>query len=180
MDNAKLEDLYKGLEISRDSYFSNGINMSIWSTNYHWSKLREKVDKTDWKRHANPAIVNAFYSSLENSIQFPAGILQGIFFGQDRPSYMNYASIGWVIGHEITHGFDDQGRQFNQEGNLQNWWDTKTFEKFLDKTKCIIQQYGNYSVEKLDAVLNGITTQGENIADNGGLKEAYRAYGKNC
>ena len=76
MDNSKLEDLYKGLQISKDSYFKNGINMSIWSTNYHWKKLREKVDKTDWKRHANPAVVNAFYSSIENSIQFPAGILQ--------------------------------------------------------------------------------------------------------
>ena len=76
MDNSKLEELYEGLEISRDSYYDNGINMSIWSTNYHWKKLREKVDKTDWKRHANPAVVNAFYSSLENSIQFPAGILQ--------------------------------------------------------------------------------------------------------
>ena len=79
MDNSKLEDLYEGLEISGDSYFENSINMSIWSTNYHWSKLREKVDKTDWKRHANPAVVNAFYSSIENSIQFPAGILQ-VFF----------------------------------------------------------------------------------------------------
>ena len=76
MDNSKLEDLYEGLEISGDTYFRNSINMSIWSTNYHWSKLREKVDKTDWKRHANPAVVNAFYSSIENSIQFPAGILQ--------------------------------------------------------------------------------------------------------
>ena len=76
MVNSNLEELYKGLQISRDSYFQNGINMSIWSTNYHWSKLREKVDKTDWKRHANPAVVNAFYSSIENSIQFPAGILQ--------------------------------------------------------------------------------------------------------
>ena len=81
MDNSKLEDLYEGLEISGDSYFANSINMSIWSTNYHWSKLREKVDKTDWKRHANPAVVNAFYSSIENSIQFPAGILQ-VFFSK--------------------------------------------------------------------------------------------------
>ena len=76
MVNSNLEELYKGLKISSDSYFQNGIDMSIWSTNYHWSKLREKVDKTDWKRHANPAVVNAFYSSIENSIQFPAGILQ--------------------------------------------------------------------------------------------------------
>jgi len=177
MDNSKLEELYQGLEISKDTYYDNGINMSIWSTNYHWKKLRETVDKTDWKRHANPAVVNAFYSSLENSIQFPAGILQGIFFNQDRPSYMNYGSIGWVIGHEITHGFDDQGRQYNYEGNLDNWWELETFIKFLNKTNCIIQQYGNYTVKELGNMnLNGITTQGENIADNGGIKEAYRAY----
>jgi len=176
MDNSKLENLYEGLEISGDTYFKNSINMSIWSTNYHWSKLREKVDKTDWKRHANPAVVNAFYSSIENSIQFPAGILQGIFFDKDRPSYMNYGAIGWVIGHEITHGFDDQGRQYNAEGNLNNWWEFETFAKFLNKTRCVIQQYGNYSVDSLGINLNGITTQGENIADNGGIKEAYRAY----
>ena len=93
---------------------------------------------------------------------------------------MNYASIGWVIGHEITHGFDDKGRQYNFEGNLDNWWESETSSKFLNKTQCIIQQYGNYTVEELDDMnLNGITTQGENIADNGGIKEAYRAYGKN-
>ena len=195
MINSNLEELYQGLQISRDSYFLNGINMGLWSRKYHWSKLREKVDKTDWKRHANPAIVNAFYSSLENSIQFPAGILQGIFFSKDRPAYMNYGSIGWVIGHEITHGFDDQGRQYNAEGNLilhqlnsklsklisgnlDNWWKFETFSKFLNKTRCIIEQYGNYTVPELEINLNGITTQGENIADNGGIKEAYRAYGK--
>ena len=76
MNNSILEDLYKGLQISKDSYFKNAMSIGIWSTNFHWKKLREKVDKTDWKRHANPAVVNAFYSSIENSIQFPAGILQ--------------------------------------------------------------------------------------------------------
>ena len=112
---------------------------------------------------------------------------------------MNYGAIGWVIGHEITHGFDDQGRQYNAEGNwrktsqlllsstfifhfftgnLNNWWEFETFTKFLNKTRCVIQQYGNYSVDSLGIKLNGITTQGENIADNGGIKEAYRAYRK--
>merc|ERR1719461_2037785 len=171
-----LEELYEKLHVGSESHFSNGINMSVWGTNYAWKKLREKVDKTDWKRHGAPAVVNAFYSSIENSIQFPAGILQGNFFGSDRPAYMNYGGIGWVIGHEITHGFDDQGRQYDSEGNLKNWWEFETFRKFLDKTSCIIYQYGNYTAESINLKLNGINTQGENIADNGGIKEAYRAY----
>ena len=81
--------------------------------------ILDQVNKTDWIRHGRPAVVNAFYSPVENSIQFPAGILQGIFFSNDRPRYMNYGAIGWVIGHEITHGFDDQGRQFDMEGKIR-------------------------------------------------------------
>ena len=155
-------------------------------------------------------MVNAFYSSIENSIQFPAGILQGNFFGSDRPAYMNYGGIGWVIGHEITHGFDDQGRQYDSVGNLKNWWRdaTKgnprttrvcltlnvssvinrnhptrstpskimTLDQFLERSNCIIWQYGNYTAKSVNQTLNGVNTQGENIADNGGIKEAYRAY----
>ena len=90
---------------------------------------RRVVDKDDWVRHGNPAMINAFYSPIENSIQFPAGILQGVFFSSERPRYMNYGAIGWVIGHEITHGFDDQGRQFDKVGNLVNWWDEGTAVK---------------------------------------------------
>eukprot|EP00090_Calanus_glacialis_P020602 TRINITY_DN3177_c0_g1_i1.p1 TRINITY_DN3177_c0_g1~~TRINITY_DN3177_c0_g1_i1.p1 ORF type:complete len:763 (-),score=121.64 TRINITY_DN3177_c0_g1_i1:74-2362(-) len=176
MIEKKLEDLYENLHVNSGDHFINGINMSIWGTNYAWGKLREKIDKTDWKRHGQPAVVNAFYSSIENSIQFPAGILQGNFFGSDRPSYMNYGGIGWVIGHEITHGFDDQGRQFDDEGNLANWWEDATKDKFLDKANCIIWQYGNYTADSVNKTLNGVNTQGENIADNGGIKEAYRAY----
>jgi predicted metalloendopeptidase len=176
MIEKKLEDLYENLHVNSGDHFINGINMSIWGTNYAWGKLREKIDKTDWKRHGQPAVVNAFYPSIENSIQFPAGILQGNFFGSDRPSYMNYGGIGWVIGHEITHGFDDQGRQFDDEGNLANWWEDATKDKFLDKANCIIWQYGNYTADSVNKTLNGVNTQGENIADNGGIKEAYRAY----
>jgi len=178
LDNEKLEELYQGLEISAEEYFQNVVNMSIWATNRHWKKLREKVDKTDWKRHAHPAVVNAFYSAIENSIQFPAGILQGIFYGKDRPNYLNFGGIGFIIGHEITHGFDDQGRQYDEMGNLADWWEMKTKERFLKKTRCIIQQYGNYTAHQVGLNLNGINTQGENIADNGGLKQAYRAYNR--
>jgi len=177
MEMAKLEDLYSGLELSPNAYLGNALNMTVFGTNYAFSKLREKVNKTDWVRHGRPAVVNAFYSPLENSIQFPAGILQGIFFSSDRPKYMNYGAIGWVIGHEITHGFDDQGRQFDEQGNLVDWWHPETKERYLKKAQCIISQYGNYTIKDLDNLpLNGINTQGENIADNGGIKEAYRAY----
>ena len=128
-DMKKLEGLYEGLELSADDYFGNGLNISTFGTNYAFSKLREKINKTDWEHHANPAVVNAFYSPLENSIQFPAGILQGVFFSSERPRYMNYGAIGWVIGHEITHGFDDQGRQFDQDGNLVDWWHPETAKR---------------------------------------------------
>ena len=87
----------------------------MW-TLYSFPLYSCQIDKTDWKRHGKPAVVNAFYSAIENSIQFPAGILQGNFFDGDRPAYMNYGGIGWVIGHEITHGFDDRGRQFDKNG----------------------------------------------------------------
>ncbi|XP_023345566.1 neprilysin-2 [Eurytemora carolleeae] len=177
LDMSKLTDLYAGLELSPDAYLQNALNMTIFGTNYAFSKLREKVNKTDWVRHGQPAVVNAFYSPLENSIQFPAGILQGIFFSAERPRYMNYGAIGWVIGHEITHGFDDQGRQFDLDGNLVDWWHPETKSSYLKKAECIIEQYGNYTIPDLDNLaVNGLNTQGENIADNGGIKEAYRAY----
>ena len=201
VDMDKLNELYAGLVLNVNDYFGNALRTTIYSTNYAFSKLRDKVDKMDWVRHGRPAVVNAFYSPLENSIQFPAGILQGVFFNSERPKYMNYGAIGWVIGHEITHGFDDQGRQFDKEGNLVDWWQAETKEKYLSKTQCIVSQYSNYTLPNLDnIVVNGVTTQvsimvtctcvtldvvhynlilqGENIADNGGIKEAYRAYSK--
>ena len=130
LDMKKLEDLYDGLEFGEDTYLENELNMQIFGGKYEFKKLREKVNKTDWINHGSPAVVNAFYSFLENSIQFPAGILQGAFFSSDRPHYMNYGAIGWVIGHEITHGFDDQGRQFDMEGNLEDWWHPETKSRY--------------------------------------------------
>merc|ERR1719461_1668454 len=170
----KLTELYSGLELNANSYVGNGLNLSRYHMNYAFSKLRQPVDKLDWVRHGNPAMINAFYSPIENSIQFPAGILQGVFFNSERPRYMNFGAIGWVIGHEITHGFDDQGRQFDKDGNLEDWWEGETLERYVRRTECMVEQYNNYSINNIP--VNGRATQGENIADNGGLKEAYRAY----
>nr|CAD7452416.1 unnamed protein product [Timema tahoe] len=185
LDNSKLEKFYQNLEINPDLYLESILNLTKFGTSYSFGRLRQPVNKSEWITHGRPAVVNAYYSSIENSIQFPAGILQGHFFNSDRPRYMNYGAIGFVIGHEITHGFDDQlckqaalsrcamvylqGRQFDKNGNLVDWWQAVTMKKYLAKTRCVIEQYGNYTDEH-----TGL--KGENIADNGGLKEAYRAY----
>ncbi|XP_077302517.1 M13 family metallopeptidase neprilysin 2 isoform X2 [Arctopsyche grandis] len=176
LENEKLTEFYSELEISPDTYLESVLNLTLFGTGYSFKQLRKPVNKTDWIRHGRPAIVNAFYSSIENSIQFPAGILQGVFFSSQRPRYMNYGAIGFVIGHEITHGFDDQGRQFDKDGNLVDWWEAQTKHRYLEKAQCIIDQYSNYSVKDVGLNLNGINTQGENIADNGGIKVAYLAY----
>ncbi|XP_059488680.1 neprilysin-2 isoform X2 [Neocloeon triangulifer] len=176
LDDSKIIEFYDKLEVSPHLYLESVLNMTMFGTEFSFSRLRKPVNKTDWITHGRPAVVNAYYSSIENSIQFPAGILQGVFFSNDRPRYMNYGAIGFVIGHEITHGFDDQGRQFDKEGNLVDWWKTSTKEQYLKRAQCIIEQYGNYSVPEVGLKLNGVNTQGENIADNGGVKEAYYAY----
>lgn len=176
LDDAKVSSLYENLTVSRDGYFSNIQKVRKWSTDYAFSQLRKPNEKGDWKKHGRSAVVNAYYNALENSIEFPAGILQGTFFDKERPSYMNYGAIGFVIGHEITHGFDDRGRQFDKDGNNVNWWDHETDGKFRKLAQCIIRQYGNYTVPENGLKINGVNTQGENIADNGGIKEAFRAY----
>lgn len=100
----------------------------------------------------------------------------GVYFHPERPKYMNYAAIGSIIGHEITHGFDDEGSQFDSQGNLVDWWQEETKEAYLEKARCIIEQYGNFTEPQTELSVNGINTQGENIADNGGIKEAFLAY----
>jgi len=178
LNDQLLNEFYEGLVLNSTSYLKNKLTLRKFINEYYVKEFRKPIDKQSWKTHGGAAIVNAFYSSSENSIQFPAGILEGLFFQSDRPSYMNYGAIGMVVGHEITHGFDDQGSQKDGEGNLVNWWEKITKERYNAKAKCIIDQYSDFSVniEGEDISVNGINTQGENIADNGGFKEAYRAY----
>merc|ERR1712080_655437 len=141
-------------------------------------EYRKPIDTHGWKTHGGAALVNANYKAEENSMYFPAGIFDGGFFQPDRPLYMNYGAIGIVVGHEITHGFDDQGSQNDWKGTVVDWWEADTKKQFLEKTQCIIDQYNNYTVEVEGETLNlnGINTQAENIADNGGIKVAYHAY----
>ena len=178
LDNDLLNEYYAGLDLKADSYLKNYLRLKLFIGQYYAKEFKNKVDKKDWRTHGGAAIVNAFYSAEDNSISFPAGILGGVFFDPDRPAYMNYGAIGLVIGHEITHGFDDQGSQRDGDGTLVDWWQPETKEKYLEKAQCIIDQYGNYTID-IDGEtynVNGINSQGENIADNGGLKESLRAY----
>ena len=139
----------------------------------NFAKLGAPVNKDRWS--TAPAVVNAFYSPNKNDIVFPAGILQPLFYSRHFPKSLNYGGIGVVIGHEITHGFDDRGSQYDSDGNVVDWWQPETKEKFRTKIQCMIDQYGNYTVDikgkKIH--LNGILTQGENIADNGGVKDRF-------
>ncbi|XP_003739567.2 neprilysin-2 [Galendromus occidentalis] len=176
LNDTLLVEHYENVTMAPDGYFSNVMHLRKWSTDYSFGQLRKPHIKGEWKKHSQVAVVNAFYNSLENCIEFPAGILQGAFFARDRPNYLNFGAIGFVIGHEITHGFDDRGRQFDKDGNNKNWWEHATDERFKERAQCIIHQYGNYTVPESGLNVNGINTQGENIADNGGIKEAFRAY----
>ena len=138
------------------------------------ANFRKVHIRNDWRVFVAPA-VNAFYNSFSNTINIQAAILSGVVFNVNRPRYMNYGALGSIIGHEITHGFDDMGSQFDGDGNVVDWWQLETKKKYKEKARCIIEQYGNYSVDigGKTIPLNGILTQGENIADNGGVKVRF-------
>ncbi|XP_049796462.1 neprilysin-2-like isoform X4 [Schistocerca nitens] len=176
LDDSKLDHFYEELDVNSTLYLESLLNVTKFLMDCSFGQLRQPINKTSWTTHGASATVNAFYDPSENSILFPAGILQGAFFSADRPKYLNYGGIGFIIGHEITHGFDDKGRRYDKDGNVVDWWDPVTRDKFLKKARCIISQYGNLTDKQTGMHLNGLITQGENIADNGGIKEAYRAY----
>lgn len=171
-----LNEKYKDLEIDANKYFENTLNVLKHLTRTEQSKLRQAVNKTAW--NTAPAVVNAYYSRNKNQIMFPAGILQPPFYHRYFPKSLNYGGIGVVIGHELTHGFDDKGRLFDREGNLHRWWSEDSIKEFHNRAQCLINQYGNYTVQEVGIAVDGENTQGENIADNGGIKQAYQAYKK--
>jgi putative endopeptidase len=164
---------YEGLDISADSFYQNMKNASIWAYQDNINQIGKPVDRTRWGM--TPPTVNAYYSPTMNEIVFPAGILQFPFFSADADDAINYGGIAAVIGHEMSHGFDDSGSQYDNDGTLRNWWTPEDLAKFKAKTVQLGAQFDQYTV--VDTIhVNGKFTMGENIGDLGGLNIAYEAF----
>lgn len=164
---------YSRVNIDRTKYFENIIAAGKNEFEFQISKLNKPVDKTEWGM--SPPTINAYYNPTFNEIVFPAGILQFPFFDPEADDAINYGGIGMVIGHEMTHGFDDQGAQYDKDGNLKNWWVNSDSLLFVAKSKAVIDLYNTFTV--LDTLhINGSLTTGENMADIGGIAIAYDAF----
>ncbi len=166
---------YSALQIDTTSYLLNAQRAAQFARNRDLDKVGKPLDREDWDWP--PSIVNAQYDSQLNRMQFPAGILQPPFFDKSYPPELNYGGIGFVMGHELTHGFDDQGRQYDALGNLRDWWTPASGKAYEERGQCVEKQYSGYTV--LEGLhVNGKLTEGENIADIGGLKAALAALRK--
>ncbi|KAI8968002.1 hypothetical protein BDF20DRAFT_828571 [Mycotypha africana] len=177
MSPVSLSDYYADLEIQNDTYFENYIKARTFAVEEEWRQVGKKPDRSKWLM--NPQEVNAYYNPSFNEIVFPAGILQNPFFGSNYPDYLNYGGIGVVVGHELTHGFDNMGRHFDAKGRLVQWWTNETAAQFDEKAECFVKQYSNFTMVDVNGEaihVNGRLTLGENLADNGGLGEAFVAW----
>jgi putative endopeptidase len=164
---------YGKVQIDRTKYFENLLSLRQNEYQFQLAKLNKPVDRSEWD--ATPATVTAYYNPAFNEIVFPAGILQFPYFDFSADDAINYGGIGMVIGHEMTHAFDDQGARYDKDGNVKNWWTKEDYKKFRAKTKMVIDLYSSFTV--LDTVhIKGALTVGENAADNGGIAIAYDAF----
>lgn len=163
------------LEIKDDNYWANIVRASNFEFDFMLSKLGKPVDRSEWLM--SPQTVNAYYNPTTNEICFPAGILQPPFFYMDADDAVNYGAIGVVIGHEMTHGFDDQGRKYDKDGNMTDWWTPEDATNFVERAKLLADHFNNIVVLD-DLHANGQFTLGENIADQGGLQVSYYAFMK--
>lgn len=164
---------YAGLEISPGAHMANSLSATAFEIRRRNTRYDQPVDFEEW--YMTPPTVNAYYSASGNQIVFPAGILQDPFFDRDFPMAINFGGIGMVIGHEITHGFDDNGRKFDEKGRLTMWWQPEAIKAFEERAQCVKDQYDAIEVQPKQHI-NGKLTLGENIADLGGLKLAYMGY----
>ncbi len=162
---------YKGLSITPDDFIGNILEAGAREHKRQMQRIGKRIDRSEW--FMNPQTVNAYYAPLMNEIVFPAAILQHPFFDPKNDDAINYGGIGTVIGHEITHGFDDQGSEFDEKGNLKTWWTKEDKKRFTKKAQGLVKQFNTYKVA--GAQVNGKLTLGENIADLGGLVIAYEA-----
>jgi len=163
---------YSTVAIARDDFYGNTRRAAAAEYQRRLERIGKPTDKTEWNMTA--PTVNAFYSPDFNSINFPAGILQDPFFDARRDTAVNFGAVGSVIGHEMTHGFDDQGRKFDSAGNLRDWWSPKDAEEFEKRAACMANEYSGFTA--VDNVkVNGRLTLGENTADNGGVRIAFMA-----
>ncbi|KAG0294776.1 hypothetical protein BGZ96_000442 [Linnemannia gamsii] len=175
-----VEEYYRGLTIDASDFYANMEQKSIWEFEKEIAGINQPVPK-DQMSNSPPTEVNASYSPLTNRVYFYAGMIQSPWFHASNPEYVNYAGMGSVAGHEIGHGFDDSGKDFDYSGNYTSWWTHQTATAFTEKSQCFIEQYGNFTVKGPDNLyhnLDGEKTLGENIADNGGVKYAFRAWQK--
>jgi putative endopeptidase len=164
---------YDRVHINRTQYFENILSLNQNDYQVQLAKLNKPVDKTEWG--TTPSTVTAYYNPSFNEVVFPAGILQFPYFDFSADDAINYGGIGMVIGHEMTHAFDDQGAQFDKDGNVKNWWTKEDYQKFKERTNQVVNLYGSFTV--LDTVhVKGALTLGENTADNGGIAIAYDAF----
>ncbi len=164
---------YSSLVITRDDAFGNSLRATAFESRRQLAKIGRPVDRGEWGM--SPPTVNAYYDPSMNDINFPAGILQPPLYDSHASDASNYGHIGGVVGHELTHGFDDEGRQFDAYGNLADWWTAEDGKRFDEKADCEVKEYGNF-VAVDDVKVNGKLTLGENTADNGGLRLAYIAF----
>ncbi len=163
---------YSPLQIVRGDALGNSLRSNTFAYRRQLAKIGKPVDKTEWLM--TPPTVNAYYNPFENNINFPAGILQPPFFIKAADDAVNFGAAGAVVGHELTHGFDDQGRRFDADGNLRDWWTPADGKAFEERATCVADQYSGYTAVD-DVKLNGKLTLGENVADNGGLRLAWMA-----
>lgn len=163
---------YSTLTVERGDAMGNSLRAAEFESHRQLAKIGKPVNRDEWEM--SPPTVNAYYDPSMNDINFPAGVLQSPFFDPSAAAALDYGHIGLFMGHEITHGFDDQGRQFDGHGNLHDWWTKEDADKFTEKAQCIVDEYSQFSVG--DTKINGKLTLGENTADNGGMRLAYMAY----
>jgi predicted metalloendopeptidase len=166
---------YSSLQIVRGDLIGNVLRANEFESKRQIARIGKPLDRNEWDM--TPPTVNAYYSGSYNEIVFPAGILQPPFFDKNMDDAVNFGAIGLVIGHELTHGFDDQGRKYDPQGNLRDWWTAEDGKKFEERASCVADEYSNF-VAVDDLKLNGKLTLGENTADNGGARVALMALKK--